>query len=116
MNEGRRSTAGPRDANGLWFASRSIGVGADDLAAVTGRERLIDADLTSRDDAPEAGRRLHASYTGGHAGARVEGPGVDGILQELDRAVHEGEVGAAGMEARSRGHIRVAAAGRPEVV
>src|SRR4051794_13846748 len=105
MNEGRRSIAGPRDANGLWVASRSIGVGADDLAAITGRECLVDADLTSRDDAPEAGRRLHPCDARGHAGALVEGPRVDGILQELDRAVAEGEVGATGVPARRRGYI-----------
>src|SRR4051794_20356767 len=75
----------------------SILVGADDLAPGAGREGLVDP--RGGPGREQAGRGIVRDVRG-RAIARVVGPGVDRLLEEADRAVEEGEVTTAGMEAR----------------
>src|SRR5262249_27844217 len=84
----------------------SIRVGAERLAAVAGAELLVDAEPAVGVQAPDdvaIGRVVPAGDedTYRQAGAR-ERPAVDRLLEEPDRAVAEGEVRAAGVEARGR--------------
>src|SRR5262249_1952493 len=80
----------------------SIGIGAECLAAIAAGERLVDADLGLR---ARDGRRIPsplgpAAGDQRAVGAGIQWPRVDRLLEEVDRAVQEGEVAAAGVEAR----------------
>ena len=69
----------------------SILVGADDLAAVAGRESLIDAVKSGRSGCRPSWQPP------GHCGDQPRVPRVDRVLDEPDRAIAEGEVAAAGV-------------------
>src|SRR5208337_3605367 len=77
--------------------NRSILIGAHDLAPGSGRESLIDP--LGRRHGEEACRRVVRDVPRLTIGWIVR-PSVDRILEETDRAVSEGEVAAAGVEAR----------------
>src|SRR5271157_2086315 len=77
--------------------NRSILIGAHDLATGSGRESLIDS--LGRRHGEEACRRVVRDVPRLTIGWIVR-PSVDRILEETDRAVSEGEVAAAGVEAR----------------
>ena len=72
--------------------SRSILVGADDFAAIAGRERLKDAVRLAAQVVDPA--RIVRRSRGGDQ-SRI--PRIDRALDELDGAVAEREVGAAGV-------------------
>src|SRR5947209_1305766 len=84
------------------MTARSEGIRADDLAAIPGRELLIDPDAGSRRDRVRVVRVYHQA--GGLAGA-IDRPGFDRVLEEPDRAVHEREVGATGVVASRGGDV-----------
>src|SRR5262245_19547066 len=82
---------------GLAVRRGSIRVRADHFAAIDRAERLPDADPGRGAEDPH---RLVPCHADGVACAGVERPGLDRILDEPDRAVHEGDIGPAGVEAR----------------
>src|SRR5205085_11535747 len=105
---------GPRQSSGCWTSSIgrawwSVGAGVDHLAAVAGGKRLVDREPRPRGDMkdPTPVRGGIDRDPGRHAGGRVDSPAVDGLLQEPDRPVQEGEVAASGVLARSRRNIGV---------
>src|SRR6516165_7106752 len=59
----------------------SVAGGVDDFATVAGRKRLIDAEASSRSEL--VGGLGVAGQSDGQAGALVERPGVDRVLEEL---------------------------------
>src|SRR3954454_2667624 len=95
-------------------APRAIGlilVGADDLSPGPGRQLLVNAELGGAElvDRPvrvadrRGGRAVGDRVAAGVGGGPADAPGVDRGLEEADRAVAEGEVGATGMQAVRRG-------------
>src|SRR3954451_8606371 len=88
-------------------ATGSILVGADDLAPGPGRQLLVNAELGGAElvDGPagvadrRGGRAVGDRVAAGVGVGPADAPGVDRGLEEADRAVAEGEVGASGMQA-----------------
>src|SRR5262249_3339242 len=77
-------------------SSPLVGIGANDFSPVARGDGLVDADLGPRRESErQAGLRNPERV----ARLRIERPGTDRLLDEVDRPVTEEEVGPAGMEA-----------------
>src|SRR5262249_23031554 len=76
----------------------SIVTCADHLAAIAGRDGLVDSPAAN----PRflGGTRGVEGQAGGKEGRRIRWPATDRILEEPDGAVHEREVRASGVHAR----------------
>src|SRR5262245_58136102 len=97
MIEARRVTLVSQDDFCIHGLLRSIRIGADRLAALAGRESLIDPETRA---GPEGHTLVDVvPVHAGLSGVRVDRPGIDRLLEEADRAIAEGEVGPTGVEA-----------------
>src|SRR5262245_1361912 len=93
-----------QDDTPMRACASSVAVRADGLAAVAAGQGLVDADpgARARDEQRPRGLLGPAARDERAAGAGAQWPRVDCLLEEPHRAVEEGEVAAAGVEARSR--------------